>query len=371
MVTKATKSHAQRVAIDSLTIKQLATLKNVSESAVKRWKDNKTFLAPHEGLYLIGKEPVILDNDFAEIITILNLKGYKTVACCSGHDFSPDCRPYIYFDLSCAPCNDFLPLSEISAIHKELMLHKVGVYFKSILDLNLGNDLDKYNDYLENLHKTLLKWTNNLPVFTAPKENSMRIYNVSTNKVNYSQRNNKVNPNKSCNTTSMVMAASYIPSIWQKFTSSELYKKYSKKFDQPEDCLQQYMLDAGLRPTYHEELLKAFNQFVGEKVTKFSMTVPLEKLIEEIKAGRPVVISGDFPKSNGKTLGHIVCLVGCIFNEGNSTDIPDFWIIDDPYGNTLGDWEGSGNDIRLPHDYFMKYIKEKGQGKKWAHTFIA
>ncbi|MCQ2209251.1 MAG: C39 family peptidase [Paludibacteraceae bacterium] len=193
-------------------------------------------------------------------------------------------------------------------------------------------------------------------------------YNVSKRKSNYSQRNNKVNPNKSCNTTSMTMAASYQPAIWKAFKESEIYSKYAYKFSQPEDCLQQYMLDNGLTPTYHPDLSRAFNQFLGYNVTSFSMNVPLEDLIEEIKSGRPVVISGDFPKSDGRTLGHIVVLVGLIF-EKELDKLPSYWIIDDPYGDTLNDWTGSGNDIKLPHEFFMKVIKNKGMSKKWAHTF--
>ena len=42
--------------------------------------------------------------------------------------------------------------------------------------------------------------------------------------------------------------------------------------------------------------------------------------------------------------------------------------IDDPYGNTLKDWEGSGNDIWLKWDYVVKNIKPLNSDTiKWAH----
>jgi hypothetical protein len=47
---------------------------------------------------------------------------------------------------------------------------------------------------------------------------------------------------------------------------------------------------------------------------------------------------------------------------------PDFYIIDDPYGNTLNDWKGSGNDIRLDAETFYNWMKpEKDHGVKWGH----
>ena len=43
--------------------------------------------------------------------------------------------------------------------------------------------------------------------------------------------------------------------------------------------------------------------------------------------------------------------------------------IDDPYGNTLNDWQGSGNDIFLPWDYVVKNIKPLNSSSiKWAHV---
>lgn len=367
MVTKT--NIAKELDIKKVKLEKLAELQGVSTKTASRWRANEVYLKRHEGLFEIDGEPVILDRDIADTITILNRKGYKTVACCAGHEFDSG-RPYISFESVCAPEIAFFPLSEMSGFYKDLLGHVTAIYFKDAHDLNLpaGQLQDCYAEYLAKLKDTLLKWAESLP--TMKKEEPMRIYNVSKDKINYSQRNNEVNPSKSCNTTSMVMAASYLPTVWQKFTSSELYKKYSKKFKQPEDCLQQYMLDVGLRPTYHAELSKAMNDFCGSKVTKFSMTVTLATLVKELKEGRPVVISGDFPKSDGKTLGHVVCLAGCIFNNDNKTNTPDYWIIDDPYGDTMNDWKGSGNDVKLTHEDFMKYIKEKGQGKKWGHTFI-
>lgn len=358
-----------------LSVSQWAQLTGLKESTIRtKIKAGKPLLKNHEELVYLEGEPVILDKDFVEIITTLNNKGYKTRACCSGHLNQPNSFPYIVFEAETAPSFEMLDKTFIWAIQQQYdkgELSSVTIYFNDILSLAEANGSltkQQQEQYLKDLHAIIISWVDKLP--SIKKEPNMRTYNVSKDKVNYSQRNNEVNPSKSCNTTSMTMAASYLPEIWKLFTESPIYKKYAKKFKQPEDCLQQYMLDSGLRPTYHEDLSKAFNDFVGKKVTKFSMSVSIAKLVNELKAGRPVVISGDFPKPDGKTLGHIVCLVGCIFNNDNKTNVPDFWIIDDPYGDTMNNWQGSGNDIKLTHEYFMKNIKEKGKGSKWGHLFL-
>lgn len=300
--------------------------------------------------------------DIATIQTALFQKGYH-VRLINWQADSVYYRPSIVFDM--ADQSLIEPVSNNAAAYTQDWQKQILIIeFPSWLE----RDKKKFQNanYLNELAEKVLYWISFLP---NKLEQKMRIYNVSKDKVNYSQRNNEVNPNKSCNTTSMTMAASYMPKIWELFINSPIYKNYAKKFEQPEDCLQQFILDNKLRPTYHDDLSKAFNDFVGKNVTKFSMSVPIATLVAELKEGRPVVISGDFPKADGKTLGHIVCLVGCVFNNDNKTEVPDYWIIDDPYGDTLNDWQGSGNDIKLTNEFFMKYIKEKGKSRKWAHIF--
>ena len=45
---------------------------------------------------------------------------------------------------------------------------------------------------------------------------------VSEGKVNFSQRNNEVNPLVFCNTTSLTMATSYIPALWKMFLNEPI-----------------------------------------------------------------------------------------------------------------------------------------------------
>ena len=228
--------------------------------------------------------------DIATIQTALSKKGYH-VRLINWQADSVYYRPSIVFDM--ADQSLIEPVSNIAAAYTQ-------DWQKQILIIEFPSWVERDKKTFQNLHylnelaEKVLYWINFLP---NKLEQKMRTYNVSKDKVNYSQRNNEVNPNKSCNTTSMVMAASYMPEVWNLFTNSELYKKYSQKFKQPEDCLQQYMLDVGLRPTFHDDLAKAFNQFVGKKVASFSMGMPLATMVKELKEGRPVVISGDFPKS--------------------------------------------------------------------------
>lgn len=199
----------------------------------------------------------------------------------------------------------------------------------------------------------------------------MQTVNVSAKKDNFSQRNNEVRPLSSCNTTSLTMATSYLPYLWDKFLASPTNVLY-KHFKQPEDRLQQALLDWGLEPTNHYQLMEGYNRFIGANIDHFSTCVSFKDLIGDLLEGIPWVGSGTFPgypKAEKKPLGHIVCVVGMEYE----TDPyhPENMIIDDPYGNTMNNWIGSGNDVRIPFDFFVDWMKPVKDPKIfWAHRFI-
>jgi hypothetical protein len=205
----------------------------------------------------------------------------------------------------------------------------------------------------------------------------MKIIDVSDGKVNFSQRNNKVRPFSSCNTTSMTMGTSYVKNLWDLFINSPVFLKY-KQLEQPEDRLQQALLDWGLDPTNHYDLMKGYNKFMGKEIDFFSTAVSFGCLVDDLISGKPWVGSGTFPgypnlninKKTGKPepLGHIVCVVGLSFED--SPYKPINMIVDDPYGNTMGNWGGSGNNVYIPWDLFVKWMKPVGDPVLfWAHRF--
>lgn len=186
--------------------------------------------------------------------------------------------------------------------------------------------------------------------------------NVSKNKINFSQRNNERDPLNVCNVTSMVMAASYLG-----------YKFPEGKYKQPEDNLHLFMTEKGLRPWVHDELSKGTNLWMGKNITNFSVTLSITAIFEELKNEKPVVMSGNFPGHPvklAKPLGHIVVLVGAEWQDGRDNEDPKTVIIDDPYGNTMDNWKGSGNDIVIPWETFIAWMKPCGDNYvKWGHFF--
>jgi hypothetical protein len=191
----------------------------------------------------------------------------------------------------------------------------------------------------------------------------MFTYNLSKDKVSYSQRNNEIKPLESCNVTSMVMALSYIGG----------YLFPMNGYAQPEDSLRAFIESKGQSPENHNALSKLTNEWLNKKVTHFSSRVKIDTIIDDIKRNIPVVISGNFPGypiKRGTPLGHIICIVGMeCYHEDSKR--PVSFIIDDPYGNTMDNWKGSGNDIVIPYELFMDWtIKEKDfPDSKWAHRF--
>jgi hypothetical protein len=190
-----------------------------------------------------------------------------------------------------------------------------------------------------------------------------RRINISKEKMNFSQRNNKLMPLVTCNVTSMVMGLSYLG--W-KFPEG--------KYEQPEDNLKAFFMEQEKNPEIHADLAEYTNRWLGKTAASFSTKRTLSQIVNEIVEGRPVVMSGTFPgfpTRRNQPLGHIVCLVGCEWRPAsaeNPVDSPDFFIIDDPYGNSLNDWKGSGNDIKLDAETFYNWMKPaKDRGIKWGH----
>jgi hypothetical protein len=190
-----------------------------------------------------------------------------------------------------------------------------------------------------------------------------RRINVSKGQMNFSQRNNKIMPLVTCQVTSMVMGLSYIG--W-KFPEG--------KYEQPEDNLKAYFMEQGKNPEIHADLAEYTNRWLGKVAVSFSTKRMMPQIVNEVVKGRPVVMSGQFPgfpTRRTQPLGHVVCLVGCKWQPANAENpvaSPDFFIIDDPYGDTLNDWKGSGNDIRLDAETFYNWMKpERDKGIKWGH----
>lgn len=202
------------------------------------------------------------------------------------------------------------------------------------------------------------------------------IYKVDNGKDNYSQRNNYIRPLESCNVTSMVTAIDYRGHTFPKGKYSQPEDNlrfhiendmYCKKYYQ-EYCAN-YPWAKSLSPVeIHEVLSWGTNNWMNAKVTKFIGAMRIEQIIGEIKAGRPVVISGTFPWKhfpNKKPIGHIVCLVG--YNDETKEVC-----YDDPYGKTY-EWSlgVSGNDTWVPWDLFIRDIKEcHNETHKLGHIFI-
>ena len=174
----------------------------------------------------------------------------------------------------------------------------------------------------------------------------------------------QIKPLVSCNVTSMAMALSYLDYAFPKGA-----------YSQPEDNLRDFIEGRGGNPENHAQLSKGVNDWMGRKVTEFSTGVSLDVIIENIKSGKPVVLSGTFPgypTKRSAPLGHIVTLVGFEWDGDAPKGNPTAAIIDDPYGDTMNNWQNSGNDIKIPWSLFIDWMKPCGDvSVKWGHLFFA
>jgi hypothetical protein len=185
--------------------------------------------------------------------------------------------------------------------------------------------------------------------------------NLMTNDIPYySQRNNELAPNSSCNVTAMVQALCILR---MGFPLS--------KFKQPEDTLRDLIVSSGGDPTVHADLSKGFNDWIGTRISSFTMNAAIGDIIADLKDGKPSVMSGTFlykdKDGSVKDIGHIVTISGVEMAENGA---PLSWIVQDPYGNTWENWSGSGRDIIFTHEQFVAHLKNLGKKEKWRHYFF-
>lgn len=210
------------------------------------------------------------------------------------------------------------------------------------------------------------------------------IINHSKNIDFHTQRNNEIYPLEACGPTSMAMAliqAGYRD--WQEnkkqsgddiIASFLTSKKYYKEMEN------MVGKNTNWKPfNIHALLTKGVNELLKKEVSDFRTNWTLQEILFNIIKGGGAALAGDFTLENGRELGHIVSLAGFITTQSNIEKVNkpeeiklskiDTFIIDDPYGNYLKNYEDhKGNNIEFDYKLFYKVFREQNNpNKKWAH----
>ena len=235
------------------------------------------------------------------------------------------------------------------------------------------------------------------------------VYNISDGKDNWSQRRSqyeyvykdyKTNGYSFCNVHTIAMGLIYT-GVYDKY-KKEIDAKYPELVRFP-DKLAKFMIEDKISREYfkkrfpdlsknfedgksaketyspnevHNSLSYLTNRFLDiGNVTFFSThTSWLEIINDIIYRGTPVGVSGRFCN-----MDHIVLIVGFAYeklendNEPGEYQIPDYVIIDDPFGNMNKGYKAgtSGNDIWIPFQKFSDQLKPLNSPQfKFAHRFI-
>lgn len=157
-----------------------------------------------------------------------------------------------------------------------------------------------------------------------------------------SQRDNKYYPGGTCNVTSYAMALTYL-GVRPRDPKNQL-----------EDELSQYMLKHGKDRHNHADLVWVAREYGAQ--ARFGMNRTWAQIREEIRAGRPVVVSGKFTQS-----GHIIAIIGL---HG------DDFIVHDPWGNAMTGYKShNGRQVLYPFAYMHAKTRALSVDAKWAHFF--
>jgi hypothetical protein len=200
--------------------------------------------------------------------------------------------------------------------------------------------------------------------------------NNSAGKPYYTQRNNKIKPEESCNVTSMINALS---------TAGWPVEEMTPEGIQPEDHLLRFIMTdpiclakwkkldpAGKIPPneWHEVLALGANRMIqnaGYKSSPVTFYGNLDEqtIVSAIDDGGAAVVSGSFLLKNSKKLDHVVSIVGYTLEKKESGN--DF-VLDDPWGDYhTGYANHKGDDIVMPWDDFVKIIKPVLSQVKYGH----
>jgi len=220
--------------------------------------------------------------------------------------------------------------------------------------------------------------------------------NISTGFPYFTQRNNKIRPFITCNTTSMIAALFYRKVT---FPTSTIYK-------QPEDDLTNFLLtDSRVDAFYRKEspieyskyiianknpkiayppnqvhsvLSYGTNLWLGKsqnEITIFKQTASIQEVLYEVIKGKPVVQGGLW-----NNLHHITCIVGFSTSQDDIKDIKDSKdidlslvdsiIMDDSFGDFHAGYKiQNGNDIRITTDEYHKLVIIQNSNIKMGHFF--
>jgi len=121
---------------------------------------------------------------------------------------------------------------------------------------------------------------------------------------------------------------------------------------QLEDDLTQFMKRHGRDRRVHADLVWMARQYGLE--ASFSTRRKWSQIRNELRAGRPVIVSGKYTDS-----GHIIVIVGLRGED---------FIVYAPWGNALtGYRRRSGRALLYPFIYMQKKTRKQGVDSKWAH----
>lgn len=199
----------------------------------------------------------------------------------------------------------------------------------------------------------------------------------------HTQRNNKLYPGSSCNTTAMIMALKtnkiefespqntqeedYLSSI---LDSNEAHNVMKNRFP--------WAVAEG-RPAreVHGMLEWAVNEkLVGRPVVTFTTLASMAEILFNLTQGLASVMTGRFTAS-----GHVVAVVGFhteqrnILESGSPGEIDTSKVVSVVVDDSFGDFHSGyknpqGNDIEFPYEEFNSITRSYGdERKKWAHLF--
>lgn len=177
-----------------------------------------------------------------------------------------------------------------------------------------------------------------------------------------SQRDNKLYPSSTCNTTSLAMVGDYY-GIHAINKNEQLEDVFTQMTQEPWAKRLAASLEGEKYADHAREVWAVLEALIEKFPAKISHAdvkgYTLDEIRDHIDAGRPVIMGGNFPCGE-TTIGHFQVIIGY-------TDNGKTFIVNDPWGNPNTKYvDHNGVSVRISEENALKWWRAAGGEKKLA-----
>lgn len=190
----------------------------------------------------------------------------------------------------------------------------------------------------------------------------MRVFEKILAVLSLTQRDNKLYPSSTCNTTALAMVGDYF-GIHSIDASKQLEDVFTEMTMEPWAKRLAVSCEGQKYAEHAREVwavLEALIEKFPAKIAKADVKgYTLDEIRDHLDAGRPVIMGGNFP-CGSTTIGHFQVIIGY-------TDNGKTFVVNDPWGNPNTKYlDHNGSHVRISEEDALTWWRDAGKDTKLA-----